>query len=111
MEVIAIPEPAGGGALDDVRALFQLQSHALKAAQEQADASQVPVRRPRDVETTARGAAFAAGLAVGVWGSADELAGLNAAETTFEPSIGAEACAAKLVRWQDAVQRTLDLAV
>ena len=41
MEVIAIPEPAGGGALDDVRALFQLQSHALKAAQEQADASQV----------------------------------------------------------------------
>jgi len=78
--------------------------------QMQADAIQVPVRRPRDVETTAMGAAFAAGLALGVWKSTDELTALNPTDATFEPAVGPEESAAKLARWQDAIQRSLDLA-
>ena len=78
--------------------------------QTQADMLQVPVRRPRDVETTAMGAAFAAGLAVGVWDSVDELGELNGVAASFEPAIGKEECEAKLTRWQDAVKRTFDLA-
>ena len=78
--------------------------------QMQADMVQVPVKRPRDVETTAMGAAFAAGLAVGVWDSTEALTELNGVEASFEPIIGKDACEAKLTRWQDAVTRTFDLA-
>jgi len=78
--------------------------------QMQADAIQVPVRRPTDIETTAMGAAFAAGLATGVWKSTDDLKGLNPNDASFEPAIGLDECQAKLARWQDAVQRTFDLA-
>ena len=42
MQIVSLPEDAGGGALD-VRALFQLQSQALKNAQAQADASQAQI--------------------------------------------------------------------
>ena len=56
------------------------------------------------------GAAFAAGLAVGVWGSTDALLELNGADKQFEPAIGAAECEAKLGRWKDAVRRTFDLA-
>jgi len=78
--------------------------------QMQADAVQVPVRRPRDVETTAMGAAFAAGLAVGVWGSPSELRDLNPPDAAFEPALTKADSEAKLSRWQDAVKRTFDLA-
>ena len=78
--------------------------------QMQADLSQVPVKRPRNVETTAMGAAFAAGLAVGVWDSPESLTQLNPPDAEFTPAIGAEECEARLVRWKDAVQRTLNLA-
>ena len=56
------------------------------------------------------GAAFAAGLAVGVWDSTEALTELNGVEASFEPIIGKDACEAKLTRWQDAVTRTFDLA-
>ena len=78
--------------------------------QMQADFIQVPVVRPVDVETTAMGAAFAAGLAVGVWGSIDELKHLNPPDVSFKPAIGRKECEAKLKVWQDAVKRTFDLA-
>ena len=68
------------------------------------------LERPSDVETTAMGAAFAAGLAVGVWDSTEALTELNGVEASFEPIIGKDACEAKLTRWQDAVTRTFDLA-
>mmetsp|Transcript_25962 Transcript_25962/g.42870 ORF Transcript_25962/g.42870 Transcript_25962/m.42870 type:complete len:307 (+) Transcript_25962:1-921(+) len=78
--------------------------------QMQADAIQVPVHRPRDVETTAMGAAFAAGLAVGVWDSTNVLKSLNLPEAAFEPMLSANECQAKLARWSDAVKRTFGLA-
>lgn len=79
--------------------------------QMQADVLQAAVRRPRNVETTAMGAAFAAGLAVRVWPSVDALRDLNPVDAEFVPAISAEASQAKLARWKDAVQRTLGLGV
>ncbi len=58
----------------------------------------------------ALGAAFAAGLAVGVWKDVEALKALNAAETTFRAQVSEAECEAKLARWRDAVQRTLGLA-
>ena len=78
--------------------------------QMQADAIRKPVRRPRNVETTAMGAAFAAGLAVGVWGSPADLKGLNPPDATFEPAATVAESEARLSRWKDAVGRSLDLA-
>jgi glycerol kinase len=71
---------------------------------------QVPVRRPRNVETTAMGAAFAAGLAVGVWERPADLTSLNPADAEFTPAITPAECDARLDKWKDAVQRTLGLA-
>ena len=79
--------------------------------QMQADVLQAAVRRPRNVETTAMGAAFAAGLAVSVWPSVDALRDLNPVDAEFVPAISPEASQAKLARWKDAVQRTLGLGV
>ena len=71
---------------------------------------QVPVRRPANVETTAMGAAFAAGLAAGVWASVDDLSSLNPIDAEFTPAIDKQTSEAKLAKWKDAVQRTLNLA-
>ncbi len=81
----------------------------------QADQLGVPVERPRLVETTALGAAFLAGLGVGVWDSTDQLRDTWALDRRFEPvSSGGEvdrsAADASYARWQDAVRRSLDWA-
>jgi glycerol kinase len=71
----------------------------------QADLLGVTVQRPKIVETTALGAAYLAGLAVGVWRSLDDLDANRAIDRTFEPNM-AEAHRAKLVRgWSRAVER------
>jgi glycerol kinase len=54
-----------------------------------ADLLNVPIVRPAVIETTAMGAAFVAGLAVGLWKDTDELKGLWKADTTWEPSMSA----------------------
>ena len=51
----------------------------------QADLLGVPVIRPAVSETTALGAAYLAGLAVGFWNSPEEIRKLRAADTRFEP--------------------------
>ena len=83
----------GGAAVNDL--LMQLQ----------ADLAQVPVVRPRVRETTALGAAYLAGLAVGVWKDADEIAGRWRLERTFEPAMDAGAAAGLRARWNRAVER------
>jgi glycerol kinase len=56
-------------------------------------------------ETTALGAAIAAGLAAGVWKDLDELDQVNAeGQTIFRPSITKEAADAKFARWEKAVE-------
>jgi len=74
--------------------------------QMQADVLGVPVVRPAVTETTALGAAYLAGLAVGFWRDRDELAQHWRAERTFEPSErGSEAAASLRERWKRAVER------
>jgi len=67
---------------------------------------QLPVLRPRSVETTAIGAATLAGLAEGVWGSLDELAGLWDEERAFAPSVPADATEPARQAWSRGVDRS-----
>ncbi len=78
--------------------------------QMQADFSGVPVVRPVVTETTALGAAYLAGLAVGFWSDTDEIASQWQVDRRFEPQMSAELRAAKLARWHKAVARAGDWA-
>lgn len=69
----------------------------------QADLLNVPVTRPVVGETTALGAAFLAGLAVGFWQSEAELAALWAADRTFLPALPDAERAALYAGWKEAV--------
>lgn len=95
----ASPEPLkelrvdGGAARNDL--LLQLQ----------ADLIGLPVVRPTNIETTALGAAFLAGLGVRGFTSTDDVAALWRAERTFEPRLAVEERTAQLVWWRRAVER------
>jgi glycerol kinase len=73
----------------------------------QADVLGVPVVRSRVPETTALGAAYLAGLAVGVWKSREEIAGQWAESGRFEPGPGKELMQEQIAAWKKAVRRTL----
>src|SRR4051794_36316374 len=74
----------------------------------QADQLGVPVERPEIVETTALGAAFLAGLGVGVWDSVDDLRETWQLDARFEPAPDArEAADAAYALWQEGVSRSL----
>jgi glycerol kinase len=85
----------GGASVMDL--LLQLQADQIK----------VPVERPATAETTAVGAAWLAGLAEGVWGSLDELAGLWSLERSFGPTGSAVAADTAYAGWRRAVERSL----
>lgn len=74
----------------------------------QADILQTQVVRPTVVETTALGAAFFAGLAVGFWKNVDELESVWQAERTFEPRMSADEAADRRARWSRALERSRD---
>lgn len=71
----------------------------------QADVLRVPVVRPRTTETTALGAAYLAGLAVGFWKNRAEIAGLWAADRTFRAAAHAATTRRLLAEWHRAVER------
>jgi glycerol kinase len=71
----------------------------------QADLLGVPVVRPSVYETTALGAAYLAGLAVGFWSDAAEIESQWRAERTFEPDMSRDQAAAMLARWSAALDR------
>ncbi|MDX1990907.1 MAG: glycerol kinase GlpK [bacterium] len=71
----------------------------------QADILGVPVQRPAVTETTALGAAYLAGLAVGYWQSQDEIAAQWALEKTFEPTMSADQRETLYHGWTRAVER------
>jgi glycerol kinase len=71
----------------------------------QADILQVPVVRPRIVETTALGAAYLAGLAVGFWSNDNDLKAAWQTDRVFEPRKPAEEVAYRRRRWADALSR------
>jgi len=76
----------------------------------QADSLQSGIVRPRVDETTALGAAYAAGLAVGYWDTVDELRDNWQIDREFDPSVPADEADARYERWGDAVERSLDWA-
>ncbi|MEM6796886.1 MAG: FGGY-family carbohydrate kinase, partial [Acidobacteriota bacterium] len=71
----------------------------------QADVTGIPVDRPAQVETTALGAAFLAGLATGVWRSADDLAEARRRDRLFTPALEAARREELYAGWQRAVER------
>jgi glycerol kinase len=72
-----------------------------------ADILQVPVERPRNIETTALGAAFLAGLATGVWPDLDALAVTWKRRDRFEPAMSASEQEQLVAGWRKAVAATL----
>jgi len=71
----------------------------------QADVLDVPVVRPQVTETTALGAAYLAGLAVGFWAGPEELQAKRTGDARFEPKMDAAERAERRGRWQRAVER------
>jgi len=86
----------GGATVND--ALMQLQADILG----------VPVVRPVVPETTALGAAYAAGLAVGFWTDTEEMRRNWQADKQWEPRWSEDQRAAGYVGWQKAIERTLN---
>ena len=84
----------GGAAVNDCLMQFQ------------ADVLGVPLVRPKTTETTALGAAYLAGLAVGYWDGLDDVTANWQAERNFEPTLDDPARKRLIAGWQDAVRRT-----
>ena len=73
--------------------------------QMQADFLGVPVVRPKVTETTALGAAYLAGLAVGLWSSTKDIATQWSVDRRFEPSMASADRDTKMARWHQALER------
>ena len=84
----------GGAAADNL--LMQIQADLLG----------VPVVRPAITETTALGAAYLAGLAVGFWNSVDAITGQWQVDRRFEPAMTQETARTLRARWSAAVGRS-----
>ena len=78
--------------------------------QTQSDISGAPVLRPHCVETTAMGAAYLAGLAVGYWNDLEEIRQNWAVDRSFTPQITEEAREKRIRGWKKAVRATQDWA-
>lgn len=80
-------------------------SRSAPLLQIQADMLSAPVLRPRNVETTAMGAAYLAGLAVGFWADREEIARRWAADLTVRAAVDPAQAAARRAEWSRAVER------
>ncbi len=78
--------------------------------QSQADMIDAPVKRPSCVETTAMGAAYLAGLAVGYWADKEEVRKNWAIDTVFESNMSEEERTKKVKGWNKAVKYAFDWA-
>ena len=74
----------------------------------QSDILGTMVIRPRVVETTAKGASYLAGLAVGFWSSLDEIKQQWQADRIFKPQASSEVTARLQAGWKDAIKRTIN---
>ena len=93
---LAVLKVDGGATVNDT--LMQLQADVLG----------VPVVRPVVAETTALGAAYAAGLAVGFWNDLETLGKNWRADRQWDPSWNSDRREASYRGWQKAVERTLN---
>jgi len=76
----------------------------------QSDIIDAPVKRPVCVETTAMGASYLAGLAVGYWNSKEDVISNWSIDKTFEPAMSAEKREEEIKGWKKAVKRSFDWA-
>ncbi|MFE3023272.1 glycerol kinase GlpK [Nocardia tengchongensis] len=106
-DVVEAMQQDSGVALDTLRVDGGVTSNEL-AMQIQADFLGVPVSRPVVAETTALGAAYAAGLAVGFWSSTDELVANWHEDKNWQPTMTDQQRQRGYARWRKAVSRTLD---
>jgi glycerol kinase len=103
-DVLAAMERDSGVRLAELRVDGGATANAL-LMQFQADLLGVPVVRPRVAETTALGAAYLAGLAVGVWPNREAIAAQWQRERVFEPGMSRDEAAVRLAGWSRAVER------
>jgi glycerol kinase len=101
-ELLAAMQKDAAAAVHEVRADGGAARNDM-LMQFQADLLGVPVIRPRVTETTALGAAYLAGLAVGFWSSRDEIAAQWQAERRFDPRMPAARREEAMARWARAV--------
>ncbi len=87
-----------GGAVEN-NFLMQFQSNLLD----------IPVIRPKNIETTALGAAMLAGIKIGVWKSQEELFQFNQPDTVFTPKIDTKIRETHLNGWKSAINQTLSI--
>lgn len=72
----------------------------------QSDILRKPIDRPKMIETTAFGAAFLAGLAVGVWKNIDDISSIRESDRIFEPDMDLQEAQALHKKWLKAVERS-----
>jgi glycerol kinase len=106
-DVLDVMRADSGIALGELRVDGGAAANGL-LMQFQADVLGVPVVRPKVIETTALGAAFLAGLAVGYWASPAELTEAWQIDRRFEPRMGADERASRRARWTKALERARD---
>jgi glycerol kinase len=92
---VGIPELRVDGGAANNNLLLQFQSDLIDA----------PIARPKVTETTALGAAYLAGLAVGYWKGTDDIAGNAEIDRRFEPSMSRDQASALQERWRAALER------
>lgn len=106
-DVIEAVVADAGRALTELRVDGGMTRDAL-LMQFQADILGIPVVRPQVVETTALGAAYAAGLAVGVWSGLDELRSHWREDARFSPRMSADERRRRYRQWKKAVGKSID---
>ncbi len=106
-DVLDVMQQDAGGAIKELRADGGAAVNNL-LLQFQADLLRVPVTRPKVTQTTALGAAYLAGLAVGYWNDQRDVEANWAVERTFEPRMGEAEVAHRRGRWREALERSRD---
>jgi glycerol kinase len=104
-ELLAAMEKDAGRPLIELRVDGGATANDL-LMQFQADVLGVPVVRPKITETTALGAAYLAGLAVGFWSSPEDVAGNWQVDRRFEPRMSRAEATERLGLWARAVERS-----
>ncbi|MGJ0394414.1 MAG: glycerol kinase GlpK [Methylocystis sp.] len=105
-EVLAAMVADSGVAIGELKVDGGMAANDL-LMQFQADILDAPVVRPRYLETTSLGAAYAAGLAVGFFKSVEDIAAHWRASRRFEPAMAAPERARLVASWEKAVERSL----
>jgi glycerol kinase len=104
-EVLAAMEKDAGLKLTELRVDGGATANNL-LMQIQADLLGVPVVRPKVLETTALGAAYLAGLAVGFWQDAGDIRRNWQVDRVFEPTLSRDRAAEMMAGWSKAVERS-----